>query len=768
MELTARESSFLRLLLEEGDYRPIGYFAQLLGVTDRTLRDDVKDVDGLLSKFDLRLERKPGRGIRVEGSGEKRAALRDYLSEPAQRANYLTPEGRRVEILRAVLSDSRRSLSIQRLSEQYFVSRTSIVNDLRYVEEWLSRYDLTLERGASGTRVKGNEGQIRRAFASLIEESGQGEGAGGSAPGSGRIDQTTMESLLRLFRREDVQFLEELVEKLERRCGCFIGDPYYLNLVTHLLICIERVSKGSRMEDPSEAMTVDVRQMTAYEQAQGMAEEIEDHFGIRLGDAETYYIFQYLVSFGIGIGKGGPGGEHTEEDPNARLTEEIMQWVSSAMGVNLGLNDKLENELRLHLASMKSRMKYDIRIKNKLLEEVRRLYPELLAYLEGVMWVLGKRHGFGPVSLDETAYIAMYCQVAVERQGKKRRILVICQSGYGTSQLLHARIMKSFPNWEVEGAASVREILERDLSPYSLLISTVPLPPVDIPSIVISALLSERDIAKIKASGLLSETDGSSDWRSTLSDWRREGLLETTEDRAAWEGWLARTADTPSEKRKLLSGGRLEVLIRLDAKKTVLRVFHSAGGDKALLEARDLDAVGRLLPGYYQMIRSGCDWMAPPVGELRKLLRKECVLPRCKAGSKEEVIAALARRLREQGVVEDTESFVADVMEREEKGCTAIGEGIALPHGRAATMTLAMAVLEKPVLWYADEGGEEWAEIVVLFAVDPEEAKRRGNGYIMALESVCTALDNPARRKALLAAHSGGEALDILERKGKE
>ena len=53
--------------------------------------------------------------------------------------NSVSVDQRRVEILKMLLLNSNSSTSINQLSEKYYVSKTSIVNDLKYIEEWLKK-----------------------------------------------------------------------------------------------------------------------------------------------------------------------------------------------------------------------------------------------------------------------------------------------------------------------------------------------------------------------------------------------------------------------------------------------------------------------------------------------------------------------------------------------------------------------------------------------------------------------------------------------------
>ena len=69
-----------------------------------------------------------------------------------------------------LLLNSNSSTSINQLSEKYYVSKTSIVNDLKYIEEWLKNYNITLSKTLEGTKIVGKEADIRKAIASLLED----------------------------------------------------------------------------------------------------------------------------------------------------------------------------------------------------------------------------------------------------------------------------------------------------------------------------------------------------------------------------------------------------------------------------------------------------------------------------------------------------------------------------------------------------------------------------------------------------------------------
>ena len=102
------------------------------------------------------------------------------------------------------------------------------------------------------------------------------------------------------------------------------------------------------------------------------------------------------------------------------------------------------------------------------------------------------------ISIDEISYIATYFQAAVERSVSSKRVLVVCHSGYGTSQLLSTRLKRAFPQWTIVDIVSVHRLGEIDMTNIDFIVSSVDIDIKDKMYIVVSALLMDRDINNIK------------------------------------------------------------------------------------------------------------------------------------------------------------------------------------------------------------------------------------------------------------------------------
>jgi 2-O-A-mannosyl-D-glycerate-specific PTS system IIC component len=78
--------------------------------------------------------------------------------------------------------------------------------------------------------------------------------------------------------------------------------------------------------------------------------------------------------------------------------------------------------------------------------------------------------------------------------------------------------------------------------------------------------------------------------------------------------------------------------------------------------------------------------------------------------SRDEAIRQLTLRLLDLGKITDGEAFLTEVLQRESLGPTALGEGLAVPHGKSSAVkeaAFAVATLSTPLTWEGVDGPED-------------------------------------------------------------
>ena len=130
---------------------------------------------------------------------------------------------------------------------------------------------------------------------------------------------------------------------------------------------------------------------------------------------------------------------------------------------------------------------------------------------------------------------------------------------------------------------------------------------------------------------------------------------------------------------------------------------------------------------------------------LSDLLSKACVITDMQANSKMDVIEQLTQSLCEEGVIDNKQGFIADVLAREALGSTGFENQIAV------------ARLKETVDWETMDSSD--VKLVILFAVKDVDS---GAGHIKVLARISIALGDDDVVDKLLNASSQEELYRLI------
>lgn len=147
--------------------------------------------------------------------------------------------------------------------------------------------------------------------------------------------------------------------------------------------------------------------------------------------------------------------------------------------------------------------------------------------------------------------------------------------------------------------------------------------------------------------------------------------------------------------------------------------------------------------------------------ELREVLNKNIIKIGLNAKDKEDVLYKMAELLRQENYIKDVDLFVKDVYLREAEGCTGIGNGIAIPHGKSASakqVGIAIATLASPIEWETLDGNP--VDTVFLFCVSDDSNFARN--HMILLSRVAAKLADDDLLLKIRRAKSDLEIINLL------
>lgn len=167
------------------------------------------------------------------------------------------------------------------------------------------------------------------------------------------------------------------------------------------------------------------------------------------------------------------------------------------MDCDFSEDSALYDGLLVHIKPLINRLNYRIHIRNPLLEDIKAELADVWRLTQYVVNQVFKTWGENAVSEDEVGYLTVHFQAAMERQIARKRVLLVCATGIGTSHLLKSRILRAFPEWtivDVISAANLSQVLPDNIE---LIISTINLPTVTMPVAYVTAFFNDADIKRV-------------------------------------------------------------------------------------------------------------------------------------------------------------------------------------------------------------------------------------------------------------------------------
>lgn len=474
-----REQQVLMLLMDE-HYVSATAIAKQLNLSDKTIRKEIKNLNLLLVQQGAKIVAKARYGFKLEIHDEQ---LFQTLKDAIVSGEHEMPE---VELRRQQLFDillhTKKYYKIDDLCEMFYSSRKTVSKDIKQVEKELANYGLQLLRKPNyGIKIDGSEFQKRLCIRAQY------------------LKYNTLYNVL-----------EKALPNLEKVSMCVldimahqnytISDMALQNLIVHLQTGIVRI-KNECYITSSEIEVTSYNLQEEYAIATLLCEQLGQMFDVTFPEAEKQYIAIHLA-----------GKKQIQKLVDANdnlviskeiddLTSLLLERVHENFGFDFRNNLDLKMALAKHLLPLKLRLAFGMNMKNPLLEEIknRYLFPYTMSEFVGV---LVAEHFGKPISDDEIGYFALHFALALE-QGKevitKKRILVVCASGYGSSQLLLYKYKEQFHDYiEHIEACSVNDLAKLDLHQFDYIFSTTPiLIKVSKPVIEVGYFLDKGEVKKI-------------------------------------------------------------------------------------------------------------------------------------------------------------------------------------------------------------------------------------------------------------------------------
>ena len=469
--------------LSDSEYVTASELAKILDLNEKTVRTTIGKMRDSLDEYGIEIESKTRKGYHLLIYDKEKYQAFINNDEWLSKNDIPNNSKEREEWLLDYLLKQHKFVRIDDLSEMLYVSRSTITNDIRNVEDSLKSYHITLIRRPNyGLHIQGSEFDIRNCMISQFKDNKWAQRF--SDKEENELKEIS-KILLNNIQNQKVVLSKSMIQEMT---SCiYIAKVRYEE---NYKITVSKNEVVHRIYKPC----IDV--------ATNIVEELNEKFHIHLLDSEIYYIAINIAArsdYNVLEGELESGVINQAR----KQATQMLDCVYDMMHLDMRQNLSLLYDLISFLIPMDIRMRYGIIAKNPFAEVTKKKY--FFAYNVASQAVIPlKKTYFHEVPENEIAYLTSIFALFIEQEKDKKKkynILVICATNMSTSKLLAYQYKKKFKKYIDEVYTCEMYNLDSfDFSKVDYIFTTVEINRVlPKPVLGISAFLEDEEVEKISS-----------------------------------------------------------------------------------------------------------------------------------------------------------------------------------------------------------------------------------------------------------------------------
>lgn len=416
--LTKREQDLIALLLNSKEIQSGDSISILLGVTSRTIRNDIKKLDHYLKDFGANIISYRGRGYKIE--------VYDYhkFENIKRKISNLPESGALAKLIIEKLLINTFTDTIlyqQDLADSLFVSLSTLKNSLPKASDELKKIKLEIRNDKKdGISIFGDEDRIRFAISEYIFNNGT----------------NSYQNYSYLFPINEMDKIKEIIKDVLSRHHLILTDLAVNGLIVHIMIAISRPFVSGISFDSDEEQLIKTTE--EYTIAKEIIKGIQKQLGIDI-NTEVFYLARHLVASGRLTNCKVSKMDKDNENFIISIIDSMMKSIKEKTSIDFSKDEELISSLATHLSVALHRIKFNMNIRNEFISTIKNEYPLAFDLAVIASKEIEKIIGIN-IEENEIGFIAIHFGASLERRELKssrtKKIIVVCGSGLATASLI--------------------------------------------------------------------------------------------------------------------------------------------------------------------------------------------------------------------------------------------------------------------------------------------------------------------------------------------
>lgn len=442
----------------------IASLAARLGVSERTIRNDIKSINDALDDSAY-IETDQGKcSLRIFDLN----AFQYAYSKIINTDDLMNSSTRRMEYIFGKLMRAYEPLLTDDLAYEMNVGRTTLVSDLKKLRSLIEPYDLHVEgKTSKGMLLRGSEMNIRRY-----------------------VMDNTFEAIYGDYPQD-----EQIIKSVDKAFEQYpVVSSVRTTFQNYLTLMMDRFLTGhyiGRLPDSYYVLSA----RSAFRFVDRLLNDIGNSLHVEFPIEEKLFVLLPIIGMRTPTDTDQMYAVSLDEEIRP-LLEKIIQKIEFELNITINTHEFTE-EFMYHLMFMINRLRYNIRVDNPLVEDIKEKYPLAQRMAEISAEVIEQEMNL-KVTPEEIGFLASYFGVFLEVSGmqrKQRRMAVVCGTGIVTSRLITVQLKKIVDSATDIQVFSLTGAKPEKLNTYDIVLSTVELPfELEKPVIYIREIFNEEEL----------------------------------------------------------------------------------------------------------------------------------------------------------------------------------------------------------------------------------------------------------------------------------
>jgi len=489
-ESASKKELILNYLAHQEGYISAEDLTTIFKISKRTLYYLFKELNKeLLSK-----KMEPIQNVRNEGyylkksTKEKILKIGDRLEETAP-IKYSKDDRCHIDLLLSLISTEK--VTLEGLAEIQNVSRNTVISDIDRARGMIEKSGLHLLNDPNnGYWLSGKEEAIRWWFHEFIS----------NHPKLFKeiIENHNFRPLIDCGAfNKIISVSSKWLEDVERFTGKNFSDDTINLLSIFIPFVIQRILKKKTIDSIKEYELNVLRSYPEYKLVSQLVKLFEIH--PEVNENEVFYIETLLLSSQINFISSESKYAPQQFTGLDSVVEKVIMRFQQISGIEFDSILELKKNLYVHLLACYYRVRYGVKYQNRLLNEIKKNYGNVFSFTRFSIQPFEAfcQHS---ISEDEISLISIYFGAEITKQKRKKisnavqKVLIVCSSGIGTSNILKQELQAMFPFVGFEGPITEREYLKQKEIDENLVISTVKIPEKNKKVITVHSIPDNHDL----------------------------------------------------------------------------------------------------------------------------------------------------------------------------------------------------------------------------------------------------------------------------------